>query len=164
MHVYRISPFCTFSIFLLFCHNLIITAMKLVHQVHCYLGGKLKNVDLFRSVSKQTKRVKMGRKLAYVYIKLVFYECYWYSFSAAVLISHVCIIAPIFYNVAACKVALSYILAFFISNSLISNTILKLAKNQAKSTQHYEVELLSFENDLLSPSMLSSKNNTRSSG
>ena len=34
------------------------------------------------------------------------------------------------------------ILAFFISNTLISNVRLKLAKNQAKAKQHPEAELL----------------------
>ena len=35
---------------------------------------------------------------------------------------------------------------FFISNTFISNTRLKLVKNQAKAKQHPEVELLLFEN------------------
>ena len=47
---------------------------------------------------------------------------------------------------------------FFISNTFISNARLKLAKNQAKTTQHLEVELLLFENYLLSSSKRSSKN------
>ena len=38
---------------------------------------------------------------------------------------------------------------------------LKLAKNQAKAEQHPEIELLLFENCLLSSSTLSSKNKTR---
>ena len=45
----------------------------------------------------------------------------------------------------------------FLSNTLISNTRLNLAKNQAKTKQHPEVELLLFENYLLFSSMLSSK-------
>ena len=36
--------------------------------------------------------------------------------------------------------------AFFISNILISNARLKLAKNQAKAKQHAEAELLLFQN------------------
>ena len=51
--------------------------------------------------------------------------------------------------------------AFFISNTFISNTRLKLTKNQAKSKQHPEAKLLLFENYSLSSSMLSSKNNWR---
>ena len=35
---------------------------------------------------------------------------------------------------------------FFISNTFISNTRLKLSKNQAKAKQHREGELLLFEN------------------
>ena len=49
----------------------------------------------------------------------------------------------------------------FISNTLISNTRLNLAKNQAKTKQHPEVELLLFENYLLFSSMLSSKTSIR---
>ena len=51
--------------------------------------------------------------------------------------------------------------AFFISNTFISNTRLKLAKNQAKAKQHPEAELLLFENYSISSSTLSSKNNRR---
>ena len=50
---------------------------------------------------------------------------------------------------------------FFISKTFISNTSLKLAKNQAKYKQHAEAKLLLFENYLLSSSVLSSKNNRR---
>ena len=49
--------------------------------------------------------------------------------------------------------------ALFISNTLISNTRLKLAKNQANAKQHPEVELLLFENYSHSSSILSSKIN-----
>ena len=48
---------------------------------------------------------------------------------------------------------------FFVSNTLISNARLKLAKNQANAKQHTEAELLLFENYSHSSSMLSSKNN-----
>ena len=41
----------------------------------------------------------------------------------------------------------------------MSNARLKLAKNQAKSKQHLDTELLLFENCSLSSSTLSSKNN-----
>ena len=44
---------------------------------------------------------------------------------------------------------------------MISNTRLNLAKNQAKTKQHPEVELLLFENYLLFSSMLSSKTSIR---
>ena len=50
-----------------------------------------------------------------------------------------------------------YLHAFFISNTLISNTRLKLAKNQANAEQHPEAELLLFENYSHSSVMLSSK-------
>ena len=50
---------------------------------------------------------------------------------------------------------------FFISNTFISYTRLKLAKNQVKGKQHPEAELLLFENYMLSSSMLSSKNNLK---
>ena len=51
---------------------------------------------------------------------------------------------------------------FFISKTFfISNTSLKLAKNQAKYKQHAEAKLLLFENYSLSSSVLSSKNNRR---
>ena len=50
------------------------------------------------------------------------------------------------------------IYAFFIRNTFISNARLKLAKNQAKSEQHTQAELLPFENYPLSSSMLSLKN------
>ena len=36
---------------------------------------------------------------------------------------------------------------FFTSNTFISNTSLKLAKNEANGNQHPEAELLLFEND-----------------
>ena len=47
--------------------------------------------------------------------------------------------------------------AFFISNTFISNTRLKLAKNRAKAMQHAEAELLLSENYVISSSTLSSK-------
>ena len=46
---------------------------------------------------------------------------------------------------------------FFISNTFLSNTRLKLAKNQANAEQHPEAELLLFENYSHSSVMLSSK-------
>ena len=49
---------------------------------------------------------------------------------------------------------------FFITHFFISNTRMKLAKNQAKSKQHPVAELLLFETCLLSLSTLSSKNNS----
>ena len=49
--------------------------------------------------------------------------------------------------------------AVFISNTFISNTRLKLAKNQANAKQNPEAELLLFENYSHSSSTLSSKNN-----
>ena len=49
----------------------------------------------------------------------------------------------------------------FISNTFLSNTSLKLAKNQAKDKQKHETELLLFENYTLSSPMLSSKINKR---
>ena len=49
------------------------------------------------------------------------------------------------------------------SNTFISNARLKLAKNQAKTKQHPETEILLFENYSLSSSMLSSKTNLRCS-
>ena len=48
---------------------------------------------------------------------------------------------------------------FFISNTLISNTRLKLAENQANGKEHPEAELLIYENYSHSSSTLSSKNN-----
>ena len=51
--------------------------------------------------------------------------------------------------------------AFFISNTVISNARLNLVKNQAKSKQQPEAELLLFESYLLSFSTLSSKSNKR---
>ena len=50
---------------------------------------------------------------------------------------------------------------FFISNTLISNARVILAKNQADTKQHPEAELLLFENYSLFSSTLSSKNNRR---
>ena len=44
------------------------------------------------------------------------------------------------------KIHLNDVHAFFISNSYVSNTRLKLAKNQANAKQHPETELLLFEN------------------
>ena len=49
--------------------------------------------------------------------------------------------------------------ASFINNTFISNARLKLAKIQAKAKQQPEVELLLFQNYLLSSSTLSYKNN-----
>ena len=49
--------------------------------------------------------------------------------------------------------------AFFISNSFITNTRLKLAKSQANAKQHPEAELLLFGNYSHSSSTLSSKDN-----
>ena len=51
--------------------------------------------------------------------------------------------------------------AFFISNTFISNTRLKLAKNQAKAKQHAEAEFLLLENYVHSSSTLPSKNSKR---
>ena len=51
--------------------------------------------------------------------------------------------------------------AFFISITFISNTRLKLAKNQASAKQHPDAELLLFENYSHSSPTLSSKNNMR---
>ena len=48
----------------------------------------------------------------------------------------------------------------FISNTFISNTQLKLTKNQAEAKKHNQAELLLFENDSLFSSTLSSKNNS----
>ena len=50
---------------------------------------------------------------------------------------------------------------FFIRNTLISNARLKFAKSQAKAKQYPEAKLLLFQNDSLSLSTLSSKNNRR---
>ena len=52
---------------------------------------------------------------------------------------------------------------FYISKTFISNTRLKLAKNQIKAKKHPEAELVLFENYSLSSSKLSSKNNRSSS-
>ena len=49
---------------------------------------------------------------------------------------------------------------FFISSTFISNTRLKLEKNQANVQQQPEAELLLFENYSYSSSMISSKNNS----
>ena len=58
--------------------------------------------------------------------------------------------------------SLSFLSAgFFISNNSISRTRLKLAKNQAKAKQHFEIELFLFENYSLSSSISSSKNSKR---
>ena len=48
---------------------------------------------------------------------------------------------------------------FFISNTFISNTRLKFAKNQANAKKHPEAELSLFENYSHSSSTLLSKNN-----
>ena len=53
----------------------------------------------------------------------------------------------------------NYKLFLLISNTFISKTRLKLAKNQANATQHPAVEPLLFENYSHSSSKLSSKNN-----
>ena len=49
--------------------------------------------------------------------------------------------------------------AFLMINTLISNTRLKLSKNQAVANQHPGAELLLFEDYQLPSSILSSKNN-----
>ena len=49
--------------------------------------------------------------------------------------------------------------AFFISKTFISNTTLRLVKNQANAKQDLEAELLLFENYSHSSYTLSSKNN-----
>ena len=49
----------------------------------------------------------------------------------------------------------------FVSNTFLSNIRLKLEKNQAKSKQHPEAELLLFEYYILSSFMLFSKSNMR---
>ena len=51
-----------------------------------------------------------------------------------------------------------YFSFFDISSTFISNTRLKLVKNQTKAKQHSEVELLLLENYSLSSSTSSSKN------
>ena len=51
-----------------------------------------------------------------------------------------------------------YIIQYFISNIFISNASLNMAKNQAKSVQHPDAELLIFQNYSLFSPMLSSKN------
>ena len=63
-------------------------------------------------------------------------------------------------TVAPDQAVLKYTL-FFISNTFISNTRLKLAKLQAKLKQNSEAELLLFENYSLSLSALPSKNNRK---
>ena len=60
-------------------------------------------------------------------------------------------------NVSFLKLNTSY----FISNTFIRNTRLKLAKNRTKARQHPEAELLLFENYSLSLSILASKVNVR---
>ena len=50
------------------------------------------------------------------------------------------------------------IIQYFISNIFISNASLNMAKNQAKSMQHPDAELLIFQNYSLFSPMLSSKN------
>ena len=50
---------------------------------------------------------------------------------------------------------------FFLSNTFISNAMVKLVKNQAKAEQHPEAKLLLFENYLISVSKLSSTNNSK---
>ena len=49
--------------------------------------------------------------------------------------------------------------AFSVSNTVISNARMKLAKNQTNAKQHPEAELSLLENFLQSSSTLSSKNN-----
>ena len=56
---------------------------------------------------------------------------------------------------------LTKIHALFISNTFVSNTRLKLAKNWAKAKQHAEAELLLLKNYVFSSSTLSSKDNMR---
>ena len=51
---------------------------------------------------------------------------------------------------------------FFISNSSVSSTRLKLAKNQTKAKQHPEAGLMLFEDYFFPSSVLSSKNNRKS--
>ena len=51
--------------------------------------------------------------------------------------------------------------AFFISNTLISNTRLELKENWSKAKLHTEADFLQFENYSLSLSTLSSKNYRR---
>ena len=48
---------------------------------------------------------------------------------------------------------------FFINNTFIGNTRLKLATDQAKAKQHPQAEAFLFENYLLSSSTLASRNN-----
>ena len=62
-----------------------------------------------------------------------------------------------FQNNSSLNYAYSVYTLFFISNSFISNTRLRLAKNK----QHPETKLLLFENYLLSSSTLPFKNNRR---
>ena len=56
---------------------------------------------------------------------------------------------------------LKQILAFFIRYTFVSNTSLKLARNQVKAKQHPQAIFLLFENYLLTCSTLSSKNNKK---
>ena len=57
-----------------------------------------------------------------------------------------------------CLIHIDIISLFYISNIFISNTRLKLAKNQADAKQHPEAQLWLFENYSHSSSILSSKN------
>ena len=54
-----------------------------------------------------------------------------------------------------------HIHAFFITNTFISNSRLKLAKNQARVKQYHKAELSLIESYSLSSFTLSSKNNSR---
>ena len=62
-----------------------------------------------------------------------------------------------------CGEILKYTICFFINNTFISNTRLKLAKTQTNAKQDPEAELLLFQNYPHTPSILSSKTNMRCS-
>ena len=65
---------------------------------------------------------------------------------------------PIYKIRFMCCSKFSLLHAFFMSYTFVSNTRLKLAKNQANAKQHPEAELLLFENYSHYSSTLSSKN------
>ena len=67
--------------------------------------------------------------------------------------------APMLKFLDLSKTKKSKYMLFYISNTLISNARLKLAKNQANAKEHQEAELLLLENYSYISSALSSKNN-----
>ena len=135
-------------------------SVKLVYWKPCHI----QNFTIFRilaylrpeaySVACRTSKMQGLMKLVkvYNYSSTKFHLSCLTRFSTRLCLSIACL---------CLSILLSYLRLYTTHFFYISNTRLKLAKNQAKAKQHPEAELLLFEKYSHSLSILSSKNNKK---